>query len=163
MNDRPDPVVRRATPDDADAFTEQRLALFREMLAPVSAAKERELARDCRAAFRAYVERETCLAWVACASDGRVIGSCAMFLAERLPSPTNPSALEGYVGHVYVSPDARRAGVGSSLVRAAMDEAEERGLGRIRLHATEPGRALYERLGFALRTNDMDWRCGART
>ena len=95
-------------------------------------------------------------AWLALAPGGEVIGPSALCLVERLPSPQNPSPVEGYLAHAFVLPARRRSGVGSALVRAAVLEARALELGRIRLHATESGLALYERLGFRLRSNDME-------
>ncbi len=152
--------VRRATSHDVDAFSAQRSALFREMLALAPGPDAERLEAATRVAFRSGVERGTCLAWLACAPAGEVVGSSALYLVERLPSPPNPSSVEGYLAHVFVVPAWRRCGVGSALVRAATDEAGARGLGRIRLHATEPGRALYEQLGFRLRSNDMELGLG---
>ena len=151
-------LVRAATADDADEFAAHRRALFREVYSVDSAAAENELDSATRRAFRSGHARGACLAWLAVHANGEAIGSCALYLVDRLPSPPNPSAVEGYLAHLYVNSTSRRSGVGSALVRAAVQAAAERGLGRIRLHATEPGRALYESLGFRLRTNDMERR-----
>lgn len=158
MADRHSFHVRRATLDDLETFTAQRLALLSEAQALVPGAELDALRGATRDAFRSSLERGTCLVWLACSASDGVVGSCALFLAERLPSRTNPSAVEGYISHVYVTPSWRRRGAGAAVVRAAMDEIAARRLGRIRLHATESGRALYEHLGFRLRENDMDWR-----
>jgi GNAT superfamily N-acetyltransferase len=147
--------VRRAASDDAEAFTEQRIAAFREIYALAPGLAADEIAAATRVSFRASIERGTCVAWLA-VGGGEAIGSTALFLVERLPSPPNPRSVEGYLAHLYVAPAWRRAGVGSALVRAALDEARARSLGRVRLHATEPGRPLYERAGFRMRTNDME-------
>jgi GNAT superfamily N-acetyltransferase len=153
--------VRRAGSEDAEAFTAQRGALFRELglLAPGVDAERFDAAT--RSAFRTGVERGTCIAWLASLPGGEIVGSSALTLLERLPSPSNPSPVEGYLAHLFVVPSQRRSGVGSALMNAAIGEARARRMGRIRLHATEPGRALYERLGFRLRTNDMELALGS--
>ena len=154
----PEFEVRQATIADAVAFAEQRVALYRENHGEDAGAHAQRLAATTSSAWRASTERGTCLTWLACTRDGGVVGSCALLLVERLPSPVNPSALEGYLGHVYIAPAWRRRGAGSALVGAAMAEARRRGLPRIRLHSSDAGLALYTRLGFRVRTNEMEWR-----
>lgn len=150
--------IRRATIADADTFAAQRCALAREShsLAPGPAADA--YADATRRAFVTAVERDACLVWLAIADADEVAGSSALYLLDRLPSPPNPGAREGYLAHMFVAPAWRRAGVGSALVRAAQDEARARGLARIRLHATASGRALYERFGFTPRVDAMEIR-----
>lgn len=151
-------TVRPATLADAEAFGAQRVALYREAHGDEAGERARRLAETTSDAWRASTARGTCLTWLACDPAGAIVGSCALLLVERLPSPVNPRALEGYVGHVYVAPEWRRRGVGAALVRAAMDEARSRALPRIRLHASDMGLALYASLGFRVRTNEMEWR-----
>src|SRR5690242_12873133 len=151
-------LVRRATLDDADAFTAQRRALYHEIDAAGLDRAGHAFDTATRAAFVAGVTRKSCLVWLAVSDAQKVVGSTALYLVERLPSLPNPSPLEGYLAHLFVAPTWRRAGVGSALVRAAQDEARARALGRIRLHATDSGRALYERFGFTLRANAMELR-----
>jgi putative acetyltransferase len=87
-------------------------------------------ARD-REAFRAKVLESTCLV----AEEGRVVVGFATL--ER----------DGVVGLLYVRADRARQGIGSALLAAAVDLAEERGL-RLRTIAGEFSRGLFERFGF---------------
>lgn len=148
--------IRRATAADADAFTHDRLAVFREMHGMATPEATTRLEAMTRTAFGSLVGGRSTFAWLATAAGDLVVGSAALHTFERFPSLQNPSSVEGYVSHVYVAPSWRRRGVGSALVTSAVAMARELGLHRVRLHATEPGRALYETLGFALRSNDMD-------
>lgn len=150
--------LRRATRADAAGFAEERLALFREAEGFAPGADHAALERETLAAFEEQVERGTTVAWLAFAGADRDVGSVALHVFERLPSVSNRVPLEAYVSHVWVHPDWRRRGVGTALLGAVVDEARARGAKRIRLHATEEGRKLYDALGFRLRTNDMEIR-----
>jgi GNAT superfamily N-acetyltransferase len=147
--------VRPAVAADGEAFTVLRIELFRETGGIRSPEQAESLARATREAFAEGLRTGTCLAWLAFSHGGEAIGSAAMHLWSRLPSPQNPGP-EGYFAHLYIRPEWRRRGAGTALMEATLAEARRLRLGRIRLHATEDGRALYERLGFRLRTNDME-------
>lgn len=149
--------VRRAELTDVEVFVAQRLALFREAHAMAAGPDEDWLAASTRTAFAALLIDGSTTVWLATSADG-VVGSVAMHLLARFPSLQNRCAQEAYVSHVFVTPEWRRRGVGSALVTAMVQHARVLGLARVRLHATEPGRALYETHGFRLRTNDMELR-----
>jgi len=55
----------------------------------------------------------------------------------------------GWIGNVAVDPDARGQGVGTAVSEAAMDWLRQAGVTTMLLTATEMGRPIYERLGFA--------------
>ena len=55
----------------------------------------------------------------------------------------------GWVGTIFVAPDRRREGLGDALTRTVIDDLERRGCRTLVLTATDAGRPLYERLGFA--------------
>lgn len=54
----------------------------------------------------------------------------------------------GWVGELIVSPEFRRRGVGTSLMKRALECLERSGIRTIRLEADPPGIPLYRRLGF---------------
>jgi ribosomal protein S18 acetylase RimI-like enzyme len=94
--------------------------------------------------------------WLARSGDGDCVGSVAMHIVPRLPSPQNLFSREGYVAQLFIRGDWRRRGVGSALMRTVIVAAREAKLGRVRLHSTADGLDLYRALGFTLRTNDME-------
>jgi GNAT superfamily N-acetyltransferase len=57
-------------------------------------------------------------------------------------------AATGWIGGVAVVPAARRVGLGGALTEAVVELLEASGAATVLLHATEPGRPVYERLGF---------------
>ncbi len=148
--------VRPAVAGDGEAFASLRIDLFRETGGICTEEQAESLARATREAFAAGLRTGTCLAWLAFSRGGEAIGSAALLVWSRLPSPQNPGPVEGYLAHLYIRPEWRRRGVGTALMEATLAGARRLRLGRVRLHATEEGRALYERLGFKLRTNTME-------
>lgn len=152
--------VRRATIVDIPILAGHRAAMFRDMgrLAPE---REAALVRATADYFRDALPREEYLAWVAqsVASPPETIGGAGVQLRPILPRP-RPSddgielGPEAIVLNVYVERAWRRRGVGEALMRSVLSALEERGVGRIVLHASDEGRALYERLGF-VPTNEM--------
>lgn len=54
----------------------------------------------------------------------------------------------GWIGNVIVEPAHRSRGIGRTLMLAAIDRLEDRGIATIRLEADPPGIKLYRSLGF---------------
>jgi len=89
------------------------------------------------------------MAWIA-EEGGRAVGQSALRLARGLPA--SPS---GELLNVYVRTAFRGRGVGSALVRAALEEARALGIKRITLQPTEDSRRIYERAGFKAEGRQM--------
>lgn len=81
---------------------------------------------------------------------GGTLAACgAAWLTEHLPGPTTPDGRRGYVGFMCTRPDARRHGHGGTIFSSLLDWLATRGVGRLELHASPDGLALYRRAGFA--------------
>lgn len=72
------------------------------------------------------------------------------FLLARMHGPR-----QGWIHHLYVTPDRRRSGIAAALVRLAVDELRDRGAEEIELEvrpSNQEARVVYERWGFQERT-----------
>ncbi len=158
-------TVRAATPADAAVIAGHRAAMFRDMgLVPDDRAAE-ALARAAAGYLAEALADGTYAGWLAVEAAGLVVGGAGVQLRPIVPRPgpdgrvlTAPQAL---LLNVYTLPAWRRRGlaaalVGAALVGAALDWAEARGCSSVVLHASDEGRALYERLGFRP-TNEMQF------
>lgn len=76
--------------------------------------------------------------------DGKLAGTASLVADDELPGATEPGP---WVAAVFVTPPARRKGVGEALVRAAVNRAAELGIGEVYLY-TETGVDWYEDLGW---------------
>jgi GNAT superfamily N-acetyltransferase len=150
-------IIRPATTGDAPRLGQLRDEMFAELgRRPDPGAPA---FRDRAAiAFAEGFRHGTCEAWVAESPDGGLVGSVAMLVYPRLPSPESPAVHEGYLLNVYTIPAWRGRGIAAALVSASIDRARKLGMGRIRLHATEAGQRVYEKAGFKTRVDEMELR-----
>jgi GNAT superfamily N-acetyltransferase len=66
--------------------------------------------------------------------------------------------ISGWIGALGVAPEARRRGLGTALTEASVRWLRNRGAATVLLYATEAGRPVYERLGFAAEERAIAWR-----
>lgn len=79
------------------------------------------------------------------------------FLALESGYPVGTARLlsDGHIGRVSVLRDWRGMNVGDALMKAAIEEAERRGLSEQRLTAQVHATAFYERLGFKVVSDEF--------
>ena len=150
-------TIRAATPADAATIGRHRAAMFRDM-GRLAADDPGDALAGATAGYLAdAMPAGLYVGWLA-EADGRVVGGAGVQLRPLVPRPapgggvlTAPQAL---LLNVYTEPAWRRRGVAEALVRRALDWADARGVSGVVLHASDAGRALYERLGFRP-TNEM--------
>jgi len=151
-------VIRRATAADAGTLARCRLELFRELDAHAGSGIGATFEDACSATLSQFLLAGTCVAWlVEVPGADAPIGSLAMLIFPRLPSPPNLRAIEGYILNVYVAPAERHHGIATALTHAAIEHARREKFARLRLHASPFGRAVYERAGFRGRADEMEF------
>lgn len=83
----------------------------------------------------------------------RIVGTAGAMLADGYPAIIHGLRF-GYIFSVRVEPGYRGRGLAASLTREAIAFLRSHDCARIRLHASNAGRPIYERLGFK-RSNEM--------
>ena len=151
--------LRLARPADAETIAWHRARMFQDMgelpsnLFETFRAKSRDRLHDALA-HGEYV------GWLASPENdsNTIVGGAGVHLHRTLPHPLSRSALAegrlGVIGNVFTEPEWRRRGVAEMLLRRIIEWARAERLDRLVLHASEEGRALYERLGFVT-SNEM--------
>ena len=156
-------IVREAALSDLPALARHRAFMFRDM-GQLKPGREAPLIDATSSYLHQAMPGGDYLAWVAeeTATRGVIVGGAGVQLRPILPR-LHPGTTdlelgpEALVVNVYVEPEWRRRGVALALMQTLLRALSERGIRRIVLHASDEGRALYERLGFTA-TNEMRLR-----
>jgi GNAT superfamily N-acetyltransferase len=85
--------------------------------------------------------------WLA-EEGGRPVGMMNLAIYDRMPQPGRALSRWGYLGNVFVLAAYRDRGIGSQLVSAALNYADENDFVRVVMSPTEKSIPLYERAGF---------------
>jgi len=163
-----DPIpfrIRPATPYDAPILAKHRVEMFRDMFRarnnPVPDETLEALRTASEPVLGEWVHSGTYLGWLAepVTRPGLVVGGAGVQLRAMLPRPSRDgtgivAGPEAYVLNVFVERAWRRRGVAALLMEHVLTYARERRLRVVSLHASDEGRPLYEKLGFAA-TNEM--------
>jgi len=150
--------IRLATTADAETIAWHRARMFQDMgevtpnLFETFRAKSRDRLHDALA-------RGEYVGWLASPeNDSNIVVGAGVHLQRTLPHPLSRSALaegrHGVIVNVFTEPEGRRRGVAEMLLRRIIEWSRAERLDRLVLHASEEGRALYERLGFVT-SNEM--------
>ena len=145
--------VRRATVRDAGIIAWHRARMFQDM-GEVSGHAFETLRSKAQSRLKDWLERGDYLGWLASLADkpGIIVGGAGVQLQPILPRPLNISAIgkgrQGTIVNVFTEPEWRRRGVAALLLEEIIKWSRKERLDRLVLHASEEGRALYDRLGF---------------
>ena len=109
-------------------------------------------------------ERSEYIGWLASPQNepGQIVAGAGVQLREVPPHPqTNldgkieiVSGRQAIIQNVFTEPTWRRRGLAAILIKRIIDWSREQGIDSLVLHASDEGRALYERLGF-IDTSEM--------
>ncbi len=96
--------------------------------------------------------------WIAQEGDRRTIwlaelasepvGMATLYEFRRMPRPGRMDSRWGYLGNMFVRADCRNRGVGSALINAVIEAAEQRRYVRVVLSPTARSVPFYRRAGF---------------
>lgn len=133
-----------ASKDDMELLMQSRLEMLRVVNdLPPDYVFEDELIRKSREYFESN-NQTTVLA-----VDEDVIGCATMCYIEMMPTFSHPTGKRAHLMNVYTRSDYRRQGIALQMLDILIGEAKEKGVTEISLDATEAGRPLYEKCGFA--------------
>ncbi|MCC3270759.1 GNAT family N-acetyltransferase [Arthrobacter gengyunqii] len=97
--------------------------------------------------FRRWMERNPRTFFVA--GHGReLVGMVNLLVFERMPKPGQGTSCWVYLGNAYVLPDHRSTGIGTALMKAALEFAQDIGAVRMVLAPSPKSAEFYARLGF---------------
>ncbi|GAA4361123.1 GNAT family N-acetyltransferase [Angustibacter luteus] len=97
------------------------------------------------------------LPFVARLAEHEVVGMAWLALVPRVPRPGVTTRLSADLQSVFVDVEHRGQGIGSALVRAAVDHASRLGAGRVTVSSSRRAVPVYERLGFASSGQLLQW------
>jgi ribosomal protein S18 acetylase RimI-like enzyme len=140
--------IRQATGDDLDLLTHLRVAFLADVHRLDPAGVDAGFTDETRAFLTSSFQAGELWSWVA-EEDRRAVGVVSVLLVAVPPRIQDRRSREGYIINMYVEPGSRRRGVGDALFRTCLASAGELGLRRFFLKATDDGRPLYARSGFA--------------
>ena len=153
--------VRLATSADVELISWHRAWMFKDMS---------ELPQELFESFRVQsrdnlqrmLEHGDYIGWLASPEDEpeRIVAGAGVRLREVPPHPqTNAngkinivSGRQAIIQNVFTEPEWRRHGVAALLIKRIIDWSRQEGIDSLVLHASDEGKALYERLGFIATT-----------
>ena len=93
--------------------------------------------------------QHTHLPVVAELEGGGLVGMAWLVVVPRVPRPGDLGRRSADLQSVFVLPEHRSRGIGSAIVRGAIEHAAATGILRVTVHSGTRAIPLYERLGFA--------------
>jgi GNAT superfamily N-acetyltransferase len=144
--------LRSATLNDLDVIVRHRREMFREMGGDYQS-KLDLFDHASQEYFRSALQDGSYIGLLG-EKDGEVIAGGGIIIARWPGSPLNFNPCRAWILNIYVEPKYRRQGFARVITEALIRWCRENGFHSVSLHASEYGRALYEKLGFRP-TNEM--------
>jgi len=158
--------IRLATRADLEIVSQHRAQMFRDMGELPAELFDGFLAQS-RDALHRMFERNQYVGWLASlfAEPDKIVAGAGVQLREVPPHPQPDvngkvdivSGRQAIIQNVFTEPEWRRRGLAALLIERIIDWTRRKGIDSLVLHASDEGRALYERLGF-IPTTEMRFR-----
>ena len=136
-------IFRKADLSDIDILAEIR----KKQIQDEGQKPDTDIDEDLRRFFREKMSSGELIEWVAETEEG-IIATAAIMFMDYPPAFTNPTGRKGYVCNMYTADEYRGRGIAAELIAKLEDEARERGLTTLVLHASVMGRKAYAKTGY---------------
>lgn len=139
--------IRKATLNDIDTLIKLRIDYLIADRGQLTMEEEASV----RAQLTAYFPKHMDDGFIACLAevDGNVASTAFLAISDK---PANPAFITGKTGtllNVLTYPEYRRMGLATKVISCIIGEARGLGISYIELSATDEGKPLYKKLGFA--------------
>jgi GNAT superfamily N-acetyltransferase len=150
--------IRLARTGDSHALARMRYAFRAETGAVIET--EVGFQKRCEPWMKKHLRaKNSWRCWIA-ESRENFLGNVWVQLIEKIPNPVSEGELHGYITNLYVIPKARGKGVGSKLLRAALNWCRTKKVDVVFLWPSQRSRALYLRHDFAIAEDVFELRGG---
>lgn len=145
--DRNKITLKRATKSDINTIIEYRIDFLSEAYGNPSLELESYLIKSLRKYLTKSLEDDTFISWIA-EYEGKSIGFSGMVIREQPGNFEIPNGRTGYILNMFTVKSYRNNGIGTLLFQKLIDEAKQKHLDKIELHATKDGEPIYKKFGF---------------
>ncbi len=147
---------RRATIEDLEELVEKRMAMRAEREESECSLSIEDFSSRTREYFQKHIPDESFIAWVAI-DIGAIVATSGLCVHHVPPTYGNPSGKVAYLVNMYTVPEHRGKGIASKLLEYLVEEARQRGCGRVTLNTSKSGRRVYEKFGFRDMAGEMEY------
>lgn len=148
-------TYKRASLEDLELLTKTRITVLRAANRLDDTVDMNIVEEQSRDYYRHSLADESHIAYLV--YDGEIFaGSGGVSFFRVMPTFHNPDGRKAYIMNMYTSPEYRRKGIGRQTLSLLVSAAREKGISAISLEATDMGRPLYEKFGFACMEHEME-------
>lgn len=140
-------ILKKAASADIETIIEYRIIFLQEAQGIPGKELELSLRKSLRQYFTKSLENDSFVFWIA-EYENKSIGFSGMVIREQPGNFEFPNGKTAYILNMFTPKEYRNNGIGTLLFQKLIDEAKQRNLDRIDLHATLDGEPIYRRFGF---------------
>lgn len=148
-------MIRQAQVEDIEQLVRLRMALIYEANHLQKEADVSGIENHVRKYLEENLEKDF-LVWVI-EEGGEIVATSGLNLFQKPPTYTNPNGKEAFIMNIYVAPSARKKGYATLLIHKIINYLKGTEYKKISLVATEEGRYVYEKIGFKIKDNVMEY------
>lgn len=147
---------RKATIKDIPLLLKCRIALLHSAIDADNTDKWNFVERQVEQYYKNTIPDEIHIAYLA--FDGNeCIGTGGVCFYQVLPTYFKPTGKKAYIINMYTVPEYRKQGIATQILNLLVKECLDREVTYISLEATDMGRPLYEKCGFAPLNSEMQY------
>ena len=146
---------KRATMEDIDELVRTRIIALRAANKLPYDEDMSVVEEESYAYYRRALETGEHIAYLVY-DNGKFIGAGGVSFYQVIPTYHNPTGKKAYIMNMYSASEYRRQGIAFHTLDLLVKDTKEQGVLQIALEATDMGRPLYERYGFAKMDDEME-------
>ena len=134
--------------DDLPILVETRMEVLREVYAVAPEANMTELERESADYYAKSLADGNHIGYFVFL-DGVFVGTGGVSFYRVMPTCDNPTGEKAYIMNMYIRKEHRRKGIASEVMEMLLNDIRKRGITHIGLEASEMGKEMYRKFGFA--------------